>query len=76
MNWDQIEGGWKDLKGQVRQKWAKLTDDDFEAIAGSKDRFLGKLQKRYGYKKDQAETELNQWMKGMNRDKKEPPAVH
>lgn len=66
MNWDQIEGKWKDLKGTVRQKWAKLTDDDFEHIAGSKDRFVGKLQTAYGYKKDQAELELNTWLDSLN----------
>ena len=48
MNWDQVEGQWKGLKGQVRETWAKLTDDDIELIGGKKDRLLGKLQERYG----------------------------
>lgn len=62
MNWDQIEGKWKDIKGQVRQKWAKLTDDDYESIAGKKDRFVGKLQERYGYEKDRADQEINSFL--------------
>ena len=68
MNWEQVEGGWKDFKGRVRQKWGKLTDDDAEVIAGSRDRLVGKLQKRYGYKKEQAESELNGWLKTLDRD--------
>ena len=59
MNWDQIEGQWKDVKGRIREKWAKITDDDLEAIAGKKDRLLGKLQMHYGHQKDAAEAELD-----------------
>lgn len=69
MNWDQIEGQWKDLKGSVREKWAKFTDDDVELIAGKKDRFVGKLQERYGLAKDRAEVELDEYINGMNKDK-------
>lgn len=54
MNWDTVEGNWKQLKGKVREKWAKLTDDDFELIGGKKDQLVGKLQERYGYEKDEA----------------------
>jgi uncharacterized protein YjbJ (UPF0337 family) len=69
MNWDQVEGQWKDLKGTVREKWAKFTDDDVELIAGKKDRFVGKLQERYGLAKDRAEMEIDDYIKGMNKDK-------
>jgi uncharacterized protein YjbJ (UPF0337 family) len=55
MAWDQIEGGWKQLKGKVREKWGKLTDDDVDVIAGKRDQLLGKLQQRYGWAKDEAE---------------------
>jgi uncharacterized protein YjbJ (UPF0337 family) len=48
MNWDQVEGKWKQLKGSVKQKWAKLTDSDLDYIAGKHDEFKGKLQERYG----------------------------
>lgn len=68
MNWDIIEGQWNNLKGGIREKWAKLTDDDFELIGGKKDKFLGKLQERYGYGRDEAEKELDSYISGMNRD--------
>jgi len=70
MNWDQIEGQWKDLKGSVREKWAKITDDDHELIAGKKDRFVGKLQERYGLAKDRAEIEIDDYINTMNNDRK------
>lgn len=70
MNWDVIEGQWKNLKGGIREKWAKLTDDDYELIGGKKDKFLGKLQERYGYGRDDAERELDDYIAGMNRDVK------
>ena len=44
MNWDQVEGQWKQMKGSVREKFGKLTDDDLQVIGGKKDQFLGKLQ--------------------------------
>ena len=62
MNWDQVEGQWKGLKGQVRETWAKLTDDDIELIGGKKDRLLGKLQERYGLERDKAEKQLNKFI--------------
>jgi len=59
MNWDQIEGKWKQVKGRVREKWGKLTDDDLETAAGKRDRLVGKIQERYGVAKEQAERELD-----------------
>jgi uncharacterized protein YjbJ (UPF0337 family) len=63
MNWDQVEGKWKQMTGTLRTKWGKLTDSDFEQIAGNRDKFLGRLQERYGYTKDKAEKELDDWMR-------------
>jgi len=62
MNWEQVEAGWKQLKGDIRSKWAKLTDDDVELIGGKKDKFIGKLQERYGYMKEEAERVLDDWL--------------
>ena len=63
MNWDQVEGKWKQAKGTVRQKWAKLTDDDLEYIAGKRDNFVGKLQERYGIAKEEAQKRADEWAK-------------
>ena len=63
MNWDQIEGKWRQLKGSAKERWGKMTDDDFDQIEGKRDRFLGKLQERYGYSREQAERELEDWIR-------------
>jgi uncharacterized protein YjbJ (UPF0337 family) len=55
MNWDIVKGKWKQLKGEARKQWGKLTDSDLEEIAGEKDKLLGKLQERYGWSREQAE---------------------
>jgi uncharacterized protein YjbJ (UPF0337 family) len=61
MNWDQIAGKWSQVKGSVRQKWGKLTDDDLEIMAGSKDKLAGRIQERYGIAKEDAERQLDEW---------------
>jgi uncharacterized protein YjbJ (UPF0337 family) len=61
MNWDQIEGKWKQARGSVKQKWAKLTDDDLEYIAGKRENFVGKLQERYGIEKEEAQKRADEW---------------
>jgi uncharacterized protein YjbJ (UPF0337 family) len=61
MNSDQISGNWKLLKGKVREKWGKLTDDDVDVIAGKRDQLLGKVQERYGIAREAAETQVKEW---------------
>ena len=61
MNQDTFEGQWKQLKGKMREQWGKLTDDDWEAVAGKKDQLLGKLQERYGYSREEAERDYSDW---------------
>ncbi|MGA2940123.1 MAG: CsbD family protein [Syntrophobacteraceae bacterium] len=61
MNWDQIAGNWKQVKGVVRKKWGKLTDDDVDVIAGKRDILLGKIQERHGIAREEAEKELKAW---------------
>jgi uncharacterized protein YjbJ (UPF0337 family) len=61
MNWDQIAGDWKRFKGKVKEKWGKLTDDELTTAAGKREQLAGLLQERYGYAKDQAEKELNEF---------------
>ena len=62
MNWDRIEGNWKQLAGTVREKWGKLTDDDIDVIAGKRQKLAGRIQERYGIAKDQAEREIDEWL--------------
>ncbi len=62
MNDDIAKGNWKQMRGQMRQWWGRLTDDDFEQAAGKKDVLIGKLQERYGYNKQQAEKEVDRYM--------------
>lgn len=63
MNKDTIKGDWNLLKGKVKEKWGKLTDDDLTKINGKKEQLLGAIQKKYGLAKDKAEQELNEWEK-------------
>ena len=61
MDWNRVEGNWKQVKGKVKEQWGKLTDDDLDVIAGKQDQLEGKLQERYGYAKDQTQKEVNDW---------------
>lgn len=67
MNWDQIEGKWDQVRGSVKQKWGKLTDDDLTYMAGSRDRFMGRLQERYGLAKEEAQKQADQWLKAQQQ---------
>ena len=61
MNKDQFSGKWHEIKGKVKEKWGKLTDDDIAQVNGKMEQLTGKLQKRYGWAKEQAEKEINNW---------------
>jgi uncharacterized protein YjbJ (UPF0337 family) len=61
MNEDILKGQWNQLKGQVRQRWGKLTDDDVAQIKGSRDILVGKIQERYGRSRQEAEEDLKRW---------------
>jgi uncharacterized protein YjbJ (UPF0337 family) len=66
MNWDRIEGKWKQSKGKFREKWGKLTDDDLDVIAGKRDQLVGRLQERYGIAKDEAEKQADAFVTGLS----------
>ena len=61
MDHDRIAGNWKQVRGKVKEKWGKLTDDDLDVIDGQVDQLLGKLQERYGLQKDAAKREFDGW---------------
>jgi uncharacterized protein YjbJ (UPF0337 family) len=69
MNWDALKGDWGQLRGKVKQKWAKLTDDDLKLVEGKADELLGRIQHHYGLKRDQAEREVDSWMESINKPK-------
>jgi uncharacterized protein YjbJ (UPF0337 family) len=58
MNWDRVEGNWKQMKGHIKEKWGKLTDDEFDTIAGKRDKLVGKIQERYGCSRDEADAQV------------------
>lgn len=62
MNWEQIEGQWKQFKGKVKTAWAKLSDDDIELLNGRRDVLIGKIQERYGVAKAEADKQVDAWM--------------
>jgi uncharacterized protein YjbJ (UPF0337 family) len=61
MNWDRIEGNWKQFTGKAKERWGKLTDDDITQINGDREQLEGIIQARYGYAKDQIKKEVDDW---------------
>jgi uncharacterized protein YjbJ (UPF0337 family) len=62
-NKDILEGKWHELKGQVKQQWGKLTDDDLQRLSGKAEELAGVLQQKYGYSKAQADMEITNWLR-------------
>ncbi|MFW6281067.1 MAG: CsbD family protein [Halanaerobium sp.] len=62
MNEDLLKGNWNQLKGKIKAKWGKLTDDDLQQIEGNHDRLIGKIQEKYGKDKEKAKKEFNDWI--------------
>lgn len=67
MNWDRVEGNWRQLKGRFKEQWGVLTDSQLEIIAGKRDRLVGALQESYGLSKDEVERRVNEWEKSEQR---------
>jgi uncharacterized protein YjbJ (UPF0337 family) len=66
MNFEQLEGKWKQYKGRVREKWGHLTDDDLQVIGGKRDKLIGRIQERYGVAKERAAEEVDAFMRTLN----------
>lgn len=62
MNWDRIEGNWKQFQGNAQAQWGKLTNDDLDVVEGNRAKLAGRLQERYGIEKDEAEKEIDSWL--------------
>jgi uncharacterized protein YjbJ (UPF0337 family) len=63
MNTDQLQGKWKQLKGSIKERWGKLTDDDIDVINGKNEQLVGKIQEKYGIAKEEAQRQVDEWMR-------------
>jgi uncharacterized protein YjbJ (UPF0337 family) len=68
MNWDQVEGKWKQYKGQVKAKWGKLTDDDLDVIDGRRQQLVGKIQEHYGLAREAAEKQADEFVTALRAE--------
>jgi uncharacterized protein YjbJ (UPF0337 family) len=66
MNWDRVEGNWKQFAGKLREKWGDLSDNDLEKINGRRDQLEGVLQERYGIGRDVARKHVDEWLKTLH----------
>ena len=71
MNKDIIEGKWKEMRGQFKEWWGKLTDDELEQAGGNAEQIVGLIQQKYGYTRERAEEEFNRRVKGVKETVKE-----
>lgn len=74
MNWDIVEGNWKQFKGKVKGQWGKLTDDHLDVIAGKRVELAGKIQETYGITTDQAEQQIKRFEKRNKDFRPDPPS--
>jgi uncharacterized protein YjbJ (UPF0337 family) len=63
MNWDILKGNWKQITGQAKEQWGKLTDDDLDVVAGRREQLAGKIQERYGIALNEAEKQIAEWQR-------------
>ncbi len=68
MDWDRIEGNWKQFKGKVKEKWGDLTDDEIDQMNGKRENLEGRIQERYGRTKDEARDDIDAWMRDTRFD--------
>jgi uncharacterized protein YjbJ (UPF0337 family) len=76
MNWDQIEGKWKQYAGKVKEKWGKLTDDDLDVVRGKRDQLIGRIQERYGIAKQEAEKQVDEFARNFPADTRHEVRTH
>ena len=65
MNWDRVEGSWKQIKGKVQQQWGKLSNDDLNLVEGKRTELVGRIQERYGIQRDEAERQIDSWLRNL-----------
>jgi uncharacterized protein YjbJ (UPF0337 family) len=69
MNWDQLAGNWRQVRGKVREKWGRLSDQDLDVIAGKRDQLLGLLQERYGIAREEAQRQADDFVAALRESK-------
>jgi uncharacterized protein YjbJ (UPF0337 family) len=62
VNWDRIEGNWKQFKGNAQAQWGKLTNDDLDVVEGNREKLVGRIQESYGVARDEAERQVDDWL--------------
>ncbi len=75
MNWDQLEGKWKQVQGSFRERFGKVTDDDMTTLGGKKDQLVGTIQEKYGHSKEDAERHLDDWRNSINDENQVPTST-
>lgn len=75
MNWDQVEGKWKEYSGKAKEKWGKLTNDDWDVVRGKRDQLIGKVQERYGIAKQEAEKQVDDFANSFRHEDQGSHAV-
>ena len=76
MNWDQIEGMWKQFTGSAKERWGKFTDDDMQTLTGQKEHLVGKIQERYGIAREEAEKQAEAWSATLKAARQEATKAH
>jgi uncharacterized protein YjbJ (UPF0337 family) len=73
MNWNQVEGQWKQVSAAIKSRWAKLNDDDLRNLGAKKDMLVGQIEERYGIMKGEAERQVDEWLTKLSARTKAPP---
>ena len=69
MSWDQVQSKWMQMRGSLRHRWGRLTEDDLDVIAGNRDIFIGRVQERYSISRDEARQRIEEWLQPLQEQK-------
>jgi uncharacterized protein YjbJ (UPF0337 family) len=69
MGWDQLQTKWAQMRGQLRHRWGRLTEDDLDVIAGHRDTFVGRVQERYSVDREEAQRRIEEWLRTLREEK-------
>ena len=69
MTWDQVGGKWPQMRGSLRHRWGRLTEEDLDVIAGKKEIFIGRVQERYSISREEARQRIEEWLQPLQEEK-------